>query len=305
MITHPFMPDMNRRSFLQRSSILGALALAGCTTGGDSADPGESTGTPTPTESPTATETPTFTVSNTSVETTDTSCSSGGAAADVSIGDGTVDFSGRLHAPTPCYEVVVKSTAYDAEGNELTVTLGIESTAEVCVECVGSLVFEGDVSFEGEILSEATLRYDGGILASSRDDVETTTPAEPPTLVSTSFDLGENSAEGVTEAVDARFDTETNTVVVTGTILGKNGCMTAKLGDVEYDAAADSLSVNVVTTRREGTKGDVCTQESLPLPYEARFGFEGGLPTTVEVSHDGDSLLTAGHESSSAQSSNR
>mgnify|MGYP000117195914 CR=1 FL=1 len=288
---------MNRRAFLQQSALLGALALAGCTTDGSPAGSGDDTDTPT--ETPTTTET--LAITETTVETTETSCSSGAGSAVVSVGAGTVEFSGRLTAPTPCYEVVVESTDYDAKNDELVVFLGVEDTGEVCIECVGSINFEGNVSFEGKNPSDAAVRYDGGVLASTRDGVATPTPAESPKLVSTSFELRDSGSESVTDEADVRFDTETETVVVTGLIPGKNGCMTAALGAVDYDSSEDVLSLDVVTRRRDGTEDQMCTEQILPLPYEGKFSFEGGFPTAVAVSHDGEEFLTAAHSSATAE----
>jgi hypothetical protein len=96
------------------------------------------------------------------------------------------------------------------------------------------------------------------------------------------------------------FDPEENTVVVTGTITGHNGCMTAALGSASYDPETDELSVGVVTTRREGTENQFCTQEVVALGYEATFTFEGGIPHSASVSHDGEGVLGAGYDSASA-----
>ena len=100
------------------------------------------------------------------------------------------------------------------------------------------------------------------------------------------------------QSADAAFDEDGSTVTVTGTIVGSNGCMTADLGSANYDGDADQLDVNVVTKEREDS--GMCTQPLVGIDYEAAFSFDGGIPSSVSVSHDGDGVMSAGYGSSSA-----
>lgn len=75
-------------------------------------------------------------------------------------------------------------------------------------------------------------------------------------------------------------------VVVTGCISGPDGCAEAALDSVEYDTGDDVLRVAVgIEDTRE--PDEVCTQAIVYRSYELRATFEGGLPGTVVVVHDG------------------
>ena len=81
-----------------------------------------------------------------------------------------------------------------------------------------------------------------------------------------------------------------NQVVVDGTIWGSNGCKTADLTDISYDASADKLSLSVGTTEMPDA-GDMCAQAIMEINYRATVTFEDGLPDTVSISHDSDDGL--------------
>jgi hypothetical protein len=76
--------------------------------------------------------------------------------------------------------------------------------------------------------------------------------------------------------------------------------MTAELGTIEYDAENSQLAVDVVTIERGDTGDNACTQQMVGIDYEATFSFDGGTPSSVAVSHDGDGIMAAGHGTSSA-----
>lgn len=78
------------------------------------------------------------------------------------------------------------------------------------------------------------------------------------------------------------FDSQS--VVVTGTVVGNNGCYRARLGGVTYDSGSDTC--RVVVEAYNASPDAVCTQCITTISYEATVGFEGGLPGTVEVVHD-------------------
>lgn len=81
-------------------------------------------------------------------------------------------------------------------------------------------------------------------------------------------------------------------IVVEGTLWGSDGCKTATLETVEYNASRDTLRVAVTTTDREDP-GDVCTETIVEIDYRVRVALTGGLPGTVAVTHDGRAVTTA------------
>jgi hypothetical protein len=300
---------MKRRTLL-KTSALATLALAGCVGGDDGSgadgDPtdtpaGTPTGTPTdaptgtPTDAPTdePTDTPTETprpisVAGATVETDANECGSGESTASIDFDDDDdrVTFAGALTASNPCHEATLEGVAYDDERDALVVILGTESTDETCVDCVGRVEFSGAVDLDGGLPSRVYLEHEDAVLASAA-------PGDAPALVGRTFELVDDAPE----EVDVAFDSRAGEVVVEGTIRGSNGCKTAELGAVGYDPDGERLRVDVVTTVREGSEDRSCTQAIVSLGYRATFSFEGGLPGTVGVSHDGRGVVTAGSES--------
>lgn len=285
---------MHRRNFLRRASALGALTLAGCM--GDANDDTGSNSTPTPTP---ADEKPK--VVDSSIETTATGCTSGEdatATVDTDESTLTVSFTGQVTAGTPCHDATIEQTEYDADADELTVEVGTERRDETCVDCVGLIEFAGTVTFEGALPGDVTITHGDEPLTGSGGDSSTMTE-----LIDRSFTVESITSGGDGRTADATFDEDAGTVVVTGTIVGKDGCATAELGSAIYDADADELHVDVVTTRQEGAEDKVCTQALVDIDYEATFTFEGEIPSSVSISHDGQGVVSVGYDSSTATES--
>ncbi|MFC7132630.1 MULTISPECIES: hypothetical protein [Salinibaculum] len=286
---------MDRRRFLQQTGALGALAVAGCTSAGDDGggDDGGAGDSPTPT--PTATPTP-LVVTDQSIETVQSGCGSGAetVSVDTDDGDGVVVIEGRLTTPNPCHVATLKSVAYDADSDTLRVDVGAESTGDVCIECVGAVEYRATVAFDGGTPSTVTVTHRG-------ESVPRGETGERPLLTDASLTVTDVSGSIAQTTADAEFDAAAGTVVVTGTIEGNNGCKTATLGDVSYDPAGDELSVDVQTTDRADVDEDTaCTQALVYIDYEATFTFDGGIPGSVSVSHDGRGVMSAGHDSATA-----
>ena len=105
--------------------------------------------------------------------------------------------------------------------------------------------------------------------------------SEPPALTDRSLER----REGCSGTGSASVSTDSNAVVIEGCIAGKNGCQVPKLADAVYDVQADELTVTVTT--EDGDDADVCTQRIVELGYAATLTFEGGLPKTTVVVHEG------------------
>ncbi|MEF8785756.1 MAG: hypothetical protein V5A45_07460 [Haloarculaceae archaeon] len=232
------------------------------------------------------------------IELVDSGCSSGeDQTASVSMNESetTVSFSGLVTASDPCHEPTLERTEYDSATDRLAIVVGTESTADACDDCIGSIEFAGTVEFEGGLPSEASVGHGDTILSGGE-----ATPDDPPELQASSFSVTSVESSRPRQTADASFDTDAETVTVTGTIVGNDGCMTAELGTVEYDAENSQLAVDVVTIERGDTGDNACTQQMVGIDYEATFSFDGGTPSSVAVSHDGDGIMAAGHGTSSA-----
>lgn len=118
------------------------------------------------------------------------------------------------------------------------------------------------------------------------------------TVVSNSCGTSENTA-------DVEFNEDAGTVVVTGTTNGRNTCMTAKLGTINYDESSDTLSVDIVTVQKDDGSNDddsmtVCGQCIVEIEYKATVSFEETIPSEVGVSHDGNGVVGAEYGSASS-----
>lgn len=121
-----------------------------------------------------------------------------------------------------------------------------------------------------------------------------------PELTDSAIEITEISPGEEIDDADIEFDRDADAVIVDGTIHGSDACQTATLGSVDYDAEADELSVDIVTTLVDDAENRTCMQAIVEIDYTARAEFEGGLPSSATVSHDGRAFVSAGHGSSSA-----
>ncbi len=139
---------------------------------------------------------------------------------------------------------------------------------------------------------------DGG--GSDGGSTPTATP-NPVTMQDTTFEVtGRGGASDQQGSADVEFDTADDRLVVTGTIVGSDGCKTAALGDVKYDTEADELRVNVVTKDEEGSEDKMCTQALVDIDYELVVRFDGGIPKSASVSHNGQGVTSGAHGEASA-----
>jgi hypothetical protein len=300
---------MDRRKFLRRTSALGALTLAGCMADDDA------NGTTDDTPAPSSSNDVMPAISDSSIERTGKGCAShqgdeGTQTPETEYARTSTDesmlsvsFDGQLLTPTPCYLPTIEDTEYDTESDRLTITLGTEKEDGVCVECVGVVEFSGTVEFENGVPGDVVVVHDDVTLTPKDGESPQPTAGESPTgdtpaLQASSFSVTDVSSSSPEQSADAEFDENEGTIVVTGTIVGANSCMTADVGSASYDAEDDQLDVNVVTKEREDS--GMCTQQLIGIDYEATFSFEHGIPSSVSVSHDGDGVMAAGYGSSSA-----
>ena len=122
----------------------------------------------------------------------------------------------------------------------------------------------------------------GGSGTTTKGDGTTTEGA--PSVASSSLAVtdtgcGSQSDGGASVAFERRE------VVVSGTVVGNDGCYRARLGDVSFDGSSDVCRV-VVEAFDDSGPDEVCTDCITAISYEATVVFDGGLPGTVEVVHD-------------------
>ncbi len=117
---------------------------------------------------------------------------------------------------------------------------------------------------------------------------------DPVRFVDSAFEVRHIGAGTQADDATLEFDEASQTIRVDGTIWGADGCTTASLDAVEFAAGNDTVTVAVATRDRAGTDDRACTQAIVEIDYTAVLTFEGGLPATATVTHDGRSVTTAG-----------
>lgn len=115
---------------------------------------------------------------------------------------------------------------------------------------------------------------------------DTPTPTPGPTVANSAFTLG-RAGPGV-ETNQAAVSADGSTITVEGTIWSPNGCTTASLAGVDYDAAADELTVTVSVVDPEPTdvtEVGACATAIYEIDYRATVSMDNGLPGRVVVVH--------------------
>lgn len=93
------------------------------------------------------------------------------------------------------------------------------------------------------------------------------------------------------EAATVAFDGEASEIRVDGCIVGNTGChvpslLEPTLEEGETRRLSDDRLLVAVETVDDSGPDEACTQALTELGYEAAFGFEGALPSSVEVVHE-------------------
>jgi hypothetical protein len=82
--------------------------------------------------------------------------------ADVGFGDGSVELDGAIQAPTPCYGAELAEVAVTGP-DEVRVTIATtEPTADICVECIGSIEYDAVLTFRDRVPARVTVRHQRG-----------------------------------------------------------------------------------------------------------------------------------------------
>ncbi|WP_058367447.1 hypothetical protein [Haloparvum sedimenti] len=115
----------------------------------------------------------------------------------------------------------------------------------------------------------------------------TPTDADAPALVDAALERRGDCSEPGTAATVAFAD---DAVTVDGCLEAANGCIYPELASAGYEDDAFVVAVEGVD---ESDPDEACTQAIEYRAYEATASFEGGVPATVEVRHDGELVTEA------------
>lgn len=119
-----------------------------------------------------------------------------------------------------------------------------------------------------------------------------TEPDNPSSVSGTSFDIvSVDCGEGENQAT-VSFSEH---VSIKGVVRGSNTCYTAELKSTDYDARADRLAVQVRSYVPDSDQSGGCAQCIVDIEYNAEVRFDGDLPETVVVKHNGKEVAWEQH----------
>lgn len=107
---------------------------------------------------------------------------------------------------------------------------------------------------------------------------------DTPSYEDTTFEVTDAGCGGPAEEAAVSFDESDESVAVSGTTSGPNGCYLARVADASYDASGDEFRL-VVAAYDDADPDEGCTECITEIDYEATASFDGGLPGRVVVVH--------------------
>ncbi len=150
---------MNRRDLLRGVAAAGAVgALAGCVSESDPGDAGGDSDA-----DPDTTARPPSLVGGELVDARGECAGDADEdrnAAAVEFGDTGVTVTGGVGTPNPCYEASLAEPSYDADADELTVTVAVTAREAICQQCLGTVQYEAAVEFDGGLPGTVTVRHE-------------------------------------------------------------------------------------------------------------------------------------------------
>ncbi|MGK2230795.1 MAG: hypothetical protein ACI9QA_000956 [Methanobacteriota archaeon] len=213
------------------------------------------------------------------------------ATQGMSEGDESIGIvEGTLSGPDSCTTAELGYTSYDAEDDTLVADVRTARTDDdACQDCITEVGYRLEATFENGVAGSASVSHDGVVVDGIGDGIETA-----------GFTVeGRENASGDEGAADIGFDEDEGRIVVSGTVVGKNGCATARLSEANVEDGTLNVGVGTVS---DGT--EVCTQALVAIGYEATFSFDGEIPDEVSVSHDGTGVMSGAYASESTSASN-
>lgn len=231
-------------------------------------------------------------LTNSEFEITDSGCGTGTSEAEYTASQGSSEknvsegvVEGTLSGPDGCTTAELGYVSYDSDEDALVADVRTARTdAAGCGACITEVSYRLVAEFENGVADGASVSHDGVRVDGVGDGIET---AE--------FTVeGTENASGDEGGSDAEFNEDESSIVVTGTVIGSDGCATARLAEAAIEDGALNVDVETVDA-----SGGMCTQALQAIEYEATLTFDGEIPNEVSVSHDGEGVMGAAYESNS------
>lgn len=199
---------------------------------------------------------------------------------------------GTLSGPDGCTTAELGYTSYDTEDDVLVVDVRTARTDdEACQDCITEVDYRVEATFEGGVAESAEVSHDGVRVDGVGDGI-----------ADAGFSVeGVENASGGDGTGDAEFQEDEGRVVVSGTIVGDDGCATARLAGASLDDG--TLRVDVETVGKN-PHSRLCTEALVAIRYEATFSFDGEIPDEISLSHDGTGVMSGAYASESVEAGN-
>lgn len=150
---------MKRRVVLAAAATA-ATGVSGCLAGDGGAGGGNGDGGGSDGDCPDGEDCGPAEVTDSSIRTTATGCGSQDTdEVSVSLDGATLAIEGAVWASNPCHEAVL--TAADVRDGELSVGVGVESTDQICTECIGEIEYRATVEVS-DVYALDSVRVDHG-----------------------------------------------------------------------------------------------------------------------------------------------
>jgi len=199
------------------------------------------------------------------------------------VSEGVVE--GTLWGPDACTTAGLGYVSYDAEKDTLVADVRSASTDEdACADCITEVSYRLTAEFENGVADDAAVSHDSVRVDGVGEGVE-------------SAEFSTERIEAASErpkSPDAEFDEDKESVVVTGTIIGNDGCAVARLAEAYVEGGRLVVDVETVSNG-----GEMCTQQLVSIAYSATLRFDGDIPNEISVSHDGESIMGSAYSSNS------
>ena len=204
-------------------------------------------------------------------------------ASEDNASEGVVE--GTLWGPDACTTAELGYVSYDAEGDTLVADVRSARTDdEACADCITEVSYRLVAEFESGVAENAAISHDSVRVGGVGDGIEAAEFAVE----------GTENASGDEGGSDAEFNEDEGIIVVTGTVVGSDGCATARLAEAAIEDGALNVDVETVDAG-----GGMCVQALQAIEYTATLTFDGEISNEVSVSHDGEGVMGAAYKSNS------
>lgn len=275
------MKQLTRRNAILGAIGTGAVALAGCVS-----DTGSEENDDDGAEDEQAADGPETTELESSVERVGSDCAGmGPGEVTVFLDEETYVVQGTIPSPTPCYEPVIESHAFD--DGTLSLTIDVTASGDgPCMDCNGEVMYDATISgVDREQVDRVSVTHTGG---KTHDTPADEIPEGLPELVEAEItDSGsqprDSEEDGSVDIGEIDDSGETGTITITGRIPTENPHHEAVLDAASVRAGTLSLTVSVESTLEDDRMG------TMPLgvvEYTAVAEIEhpGGIDS-VQIQH--------------------